>query len=429
MSHPQRAATAMLAGQVLCMLGMASYTVLLPTLQREWALSNAGSGLIGSGFFLGYICTVTFWSTLTDRMDARRIYMTGCAIACLGLALFGLLAQGLWTALLAHMVYGVGVSATYMPGLKILSDRYQGTRQSRVFSFYTAFYGLGGAISLAATQALADAFGWREAFVVAATGPVLAMGLVVWLTRPLALPVALAHRPTWRDAFPLQAWLVVLRHQRSRPIIIGYTVHCLEMFGARGWSVAFLVFAAGAGVGAGMGGDMSAGAAQAGASRLPLAAGTIAAWASLFSVGASILGNEAALRLGRERWIRLSMLASSLLGVAMAACAASAWPLLLALVVFYQLAVMSDSATLTAGLVEASEPGRRGAALGLYSLMGFAGGMLGPAVFGIALDATGGGLTTWSWVAGYAVLGLGCLAFSLQQFYSAASSQQQRLRR
>jgi MFS family permease len=396
----------MLAGQVLCMLGMASYTVLLPTLQREWSLSNAGSGLIGSGFFLGYICTVTFWSTLTDRMDARRIYMTGCALACLGLALFGLLAQGLWTALLAHMVYGVGVSATYMPGLKILSDRYQGARQSRVFSFYTAFYGLGGAISLAATQFLADTLGWREAFMVTAVGPVVAMVLVVRLTRPLApAPEAATHRPTWRDAFPLQAWLAVLRHERSRRFIIGYTVHCLEMFGARGWSVAFLVFAAGYGV------------AQAGTSHLPLAAGTIAALASLCSVGASILGNEAALRFGRERWIRLSMLASSLLGVAMAACAAAPWPLLLALVLFYQLAVMSDSATLTAGLLEASEPSRRGAALGLYSLIGFGGGMLGPAVFGVALDATGGGRTAASWVAGYAVLGLGCLAFSLQQFY------------
>ncbi|MBC7378918.1 MAG: MFS transporter, partial [Burkholderiaceae bacterium] len=367
--RPERAATAMLAGQVLCMLGMASYTVLLPTLQREWALSNAGSGLIGSGFFLGYISTVTFWSTLTDRMDARRIYMVGCALACLGLAVFGLLAQGLWTALLAHMVYGIGVSATYMPGLKILSDRYQGAKQSRVFSFYTAFYGLGGAISLAATQFLADTLGWREAFMVAAVGPVVAMVLVMRLTRPLAAaPEAATHRPTWRDAFPLQAWLAVLRHERSRRFIIGYTVHCLEMFGARGWSVAFLVFAAGYGV------------AQAGASRLPLAAGTIAALASLCSVGASILGNEAALRFGRERWIRVSMLASSLLGVAMAACAAAPWPLLLALVLFYQLAVMSDSATLTAGLVEASEPGRRGAALGLYSLMGFGGGMLGPAV-------------------------------------------------
>ena len=72
----ERPAAAMLTGQVLCMLGMATYAVLLPLLQKEWALSNAQSGLIGSGFFLGYISTVTLWSTLTDRMDGVLVVMT-----------------------------------------------------------------------------------------------------------------------------------------------------------------------------------------------------------------------------------------------------------------------------------------------------------------------------------------------------------------
>ena len=63
----------MLAGQVLCMLGMASYTVLLPALQREWALSNAGSGLIGSGFFLGYICTVFISITNNFAANANEL--------------------------------------------------------------------------------------------------------------------------------------------------------------------------------------------------------------------------------------------------------------------------------------------------------------------------------------------------------------------
>lgn len=397
----------MLTGQVLCMLGMATYAVLLPLLQKEWALSNAQSGLIGSGFFLGYISTVTLWSTLTDRMDARRIYLLGCATSCVGLALFAA-AQGFWLALIAHMVYGVGVSATYMPGLKILADRYQGPRQSRVFSFYTAFYGLGGAISMAATQWLSDHFGWRAAFFAGAAGPLMAMALVVWWTRAQAPPGASSHLPGWRDVFPLQAWLGVMRHPRSRLFITGYAVHCLEMFGARAWSVAFLVFAGGAAVG------------QAG-SRFPLAAGTLAAITSLASVGASILGNEAALRLGRERWIRVGMLASSLLGIVMALCAAAPWPVLMGVMLLYQMAVMADSATLTAGLVEASAPGQRGAALGLYSLLGFGGGMLGPALFGLALDRAGGGAAVASWTAGYAVLGAGCLAFALHQFLYSRS--------
>jgi MFS family permease len=414
-SRPERPAAAMLTGQVLCMLGMATYAVLLPLLKKEWALSNAESGLVGSGFFLGYISTVTLWSTLTDRMDARRIYLMGCATACVGLALFGV-AQGFWLGLAAHMVYGVGVSATYMPGLKILSDRYQGPRQSRVFSFYTAFYGLGGAISLASTQWLSDHFGWRAAFFAGAAGPLLAMVLVVCWTRAQLPAGASSHRPGWRDVFPLQAWLGVLRHPRSRLFIAGYTVHCLEMFGARAWSVAFLVFAGSAAGSAAGGAAMN----QTG-SRFPLAAGTLAAITSLASVGASILGNEAALRIGRERWIRMGMLASSLLGIVMALCAAAPWPALMLLMLLYQMAVMADSATLTAGLVEASAPGERGAALGLYSLLGFGGGMLGPAFFGLALDATGAGASVASWTAAYAVMGVGCLAFALHQFFYSRS--------
>ncbi len=406
----------MLTGQVLCMLGMSTYAVLLPLLQKQWGLSNAESGLIGSGFYLGYISTVTFWSTLTDRMDARRIYVLGCITACAGMALFGGVANGFWLALASHMLYGVGVSATYMPGLKILSDRYQGARQSRVFSFYTAFYGLGAALSLASTQWLSDTWGWRAAFLFAAVTPLLAMVLVVRWTRPM--PADLARngsgmRPSvsWRDVYPVQIWAEVFRQPRSRLFIIGYGMHCLEMFGSRAWLVAFLVFAGGAGVGMAAGLDVG--------SRLPFSAGAIAAVVSICSVGASILGNEAALRLGRARWIRWVMLASSLAGIVMALCAASPWYWLLLLVLLYSLTVMAESATLTAGLVEVSDPARRGAALGLYSLAGFAGGMLGPTVFGLALDATGGGRATLSWVAGFAALGSGCFVFALAQFWQA----------
>jgi MFS family permease len=74
---------------------------------------------------------------------------------------------------------------------------------------------------------------------------------------------------------------------------------------------------------------------------------------------------------------------------------------------------MADSGTLTAGLVAAAPAELRGAALGLYSLLGFGGGMLGPIVFGAALDATGGAQSHLAWVAAYAAIGAGCLAAPL----------------
>jgi len=71
--------------------------------------------------------------------------------------------------------------------------------------------------------------------------------------------------------------------------------------------------------------------------------------------------------------------------------------------------VMAESGTLTAGLVAAAPPELRGAAMGLYSLLGFGGGLLGPVVFGVALDAAGGASRPLAWVIAYAAIGAGCL--------------------
>jgi MFS-type transporter involved in bile tolerance (Atg22 family) len=71
---------------------------------------------------------------------------------------------------------------------------------------------------------------------------------------------------------------------------------------------------------------------------------------------------------------------------------------------------MAESATLTAGLVAAAPPELKGAAMGLYSLIGFGGGMLGPTVFGAALDVAGGQGSNAAWICGYAAIGAGCLA-------------------
>ena len=50
--------------------------------------------------------------------------------------------------------------------------------------------------------------------------------------------------------------------------------------------------------------------------------------------------------------------------------------------------------------------------MGLYSLMGFAGGMIGPMIFGAALDASGGASRDAGWVIAYAAIGAGALASS-----------------
>jgi MFS family permease len=376
------------------MLGFSTYAALLPELRDEWHLSNAQAGVIGGMFFAGYVVTVSYWTALTDRLDARRVYLAGSLIAAAASVGFGLGAGGFASAVFFQVLLGVGLAATYMPGLRLLSDRISGPGQSRSIATYTSFFGIGTALSLAAAGFIASSAGWRMAFVVAAAGPAVSGALVFLLLQPL--PVS-APKKTTTALFPFAAWAEVLRNRACAGYTAGYMAHCLELFGSRGWMVAFLAFSASLHAGSGF----------------PWQLPAIAAVINLLAVPASIFGNELALRIGRRRWILLVMAGSGSCGLLVGASAPWHWAVVLALLVVYSMLVMAESGTLTAGLVAAAPSELRGAAMGLYSLLGFGGGLLGPVVFGTALDAAGGSASPLAWVVAYAAIGAGCLAAPL----------------
>jgi MFS family permease len=83
---------------------------------------------------------------------------------------------------------------------------------------------------------------------------------------------------------------------------------------------------------------------------------------------------------------------------------------MLATLAIYFVTVMGDSAALTAGLVAATPLAQRGAAMAVYSFLGFGSGFVSPLVFGAVLDAAGDGATAWGLAFG--TLGLGCLAWA-----------------
>ena len=377
------------------MLGFSTYAALLPELRDAWSLSNSQAGIVGGMFFAGYVATVSLATALTDRVDARWVYLSGGVLAAAGSAGFGLAAGGFWSAAVFQVVLGAGIAATYMPGLRLLSDRIAGPSQSRYIAFYTSFFGIGTALSFAIAGIAAPRYGWRAAFLVSALGPLLAALLVALLVRgrqpPVATPLAFGV------LFPVALWRRVLANRAAAGFTFGYAAHCLELFGSRAWMVAFLAYSASMQSGPGF----------------PWNAAAIAAVINLIAVPASIAGNEVALRLGRRRWIVAVMSASGTGGIVLALGASWHWAAVLALLVIYAMLVMAESGTLTAGLVAAAPSDLRGAALGLYSLAGFGGGLAGPVVFGAALDLAGGAASHVAWIAAYAAIGAGCLAAPL----------------
>src|SRR3970282_257849 len=124
-------------------------------------------------------------------------------------------------AVLFQVVLGVGIAATYMPGLRLLSDRVSGPFQSRSIAFYTSFFGIGTALSLALAGFVAPAWGWRMAFGLSAFGPLIAGLLVLGMIQ--ALPVQ-KSQPAFSlsTLFPIAAWRKVLADRASAGYTLGY---------------------------------------------------------------------------------------------------------------------------------------------------------------------------------------------------------------
>lgn len=381
------------AAEVLGMSGFSAYPALLAQLRDAWRLSGAEAGLIGGMFFAGYMAAVPLLSGLTDRVDARRVYAGSTLLAAGGTLAFGLLAEGVASACLCQALAGAGLAGTYMPGLKALTDRVGGPLQSRFIAFYTSSFGIGASVSLLLAGWIDVRLGWQWAFILCGGGPLLAAALVLRALRPLA-PAAL---PPGRPLFALRP---VLAERTALAYALGYAAHSWELFGLRAWMVAFIAFAY----------ALSPGV------DIPWAPAAAAAAINLLGIPASILGNEAAARFGRRRYIPAVMAASALLGVLAGFAGPLAWWLALLLVALHFVAVMADSAALTAGLVAATPPMQRGATLAVYSFFGFGGAFLGPLAFGLAFDLAGGG-GPLAWGLAFASLGAGyaCAPLALRR--------------
>src|SRR5262249_44971390 len=158
-------------------IGAYFWPALLPGMMQRWSLSNSEAGWITSAFYAAYMLSVPVLVTLTDRIDAKRVYLFGVGCTVVGHLSFGLLADGFLPALATRALAGMGWAGTYMTGLKLLADQVDARLMSRAVTGHAASIGISGALSFVTGDLLASNFGFRAAFVVAS-----GTALVAWLT-------------------------------------------------------------------------------------------------------------------------------------------------------------------------------------------------------------------------------------------------------
>ncbi len=377
--------------QVLVQIGAFFWPALLPTMIPQWELTNSEAGWITAVFYAAYMVAVPILVTLTDRVDAKLVYLFGVGCTVAGHLLFGFFAEGFWSAMATRALTGVGWAGTYMTGVKLLADKVDDKLMSRAVAGHAASIGISGALSFSCADLLAGLYGWRSAFMVAGLSAAAA-----WLMISLSVPRRKRSGPQPGSGPGLFDFRPVFRNRSAMAYAVAYCIHTLEMNALRGWGVAFLGYVALA---------TGAGDARFSPTLVVTALG-------LIGTAASVLGNETAMRLGRRRLIVLAMTGSIVIGGSIGFIGTLSYPVAVVLLLVYGFIVWLDSSSLTAGAAGTAEPARRGATLAVHSMLGYAGGFVGPLMIGYTLDLAGG-MSRAGWSAAFlAVASLMLLALA-----------------
>ena len=360
--------------EILTMQGVFTFSSMLPFFLDEWKLDGVDAGWISGIYYGSYMISVMVLVSITDWIDAKKIYITGVLItfvSCVGFALF---AEGFWSAMLFRALGGTGLAGTYMPGLKALTDRLSGTSRARATSFYTSSFGAGSAVSFLIGGSIMEWFPWQTAFWIAGICSLLAL-LIVSKTLENA-----PNQDGDRSGLRSLDFRPVLRNTKAMGWIACYSTHNYELFAFRSWIVVYLTFAL-SGV----------------SSEINYQPSFIVFLGILLGMISSIIGNELAIRMGRTLVVVATMFLSAVLAVVIGNSIGLSATMLVMLVLVYGCFVTGDSASITTGLIESSVKENRGVTMAVHSSLGFIGSFLGPIGFGIVLNAFGGHKSSEAW--------------------------------
>jgi MFS family permease len=195
-----------------------------PLVQKEFHLSDALIGLLGSAFLLVYAVAALPFGYWADRGVRKTVIGVGVAIWSVA-TLFTGFARNFTQLFLSRAVLGIGEASYYPAGTSLLSDYFPKEQRGRVMSIWGAGSTLGIAVGFAGGGYIAERFGWRNAFFFAAIPGILFALLAFGLREPLrgsAESSGLAVEKT-REA-GLGPFLQLLRIPTLRATIFAQTI-------------------------------------------------------------------------------------------------------------------------------------------------------------------------------------------------------------
>lgn len=150
-------------------VGLIGFT--LPALIREFGLSPAQAGLLGSAGLLGMLLGAALGGRLADRLGRKAVVGYSLFLAGAG-SLLTALAPGVGWLFLFRFLTGVGLGAELPVAASLMGEMSPRAHRGRMVVLLEAFWALGWLLAALLGYLLVPSWGWRAAFLAGAL-PVL----------------------------------------------------------------------------------------------------------------------------------------------------------------------------------------------------------------------------------------------------------------
>lgn len=223
-------------------------SVLIDPIKREFAVSDAAMGLLtGTAFALLHGTAGIPIAVAADRGVRRSIIAFGLAVWS-GLTFLTGFARTFAEIFAIRVGVGIGEAAGGPPAQSLLSDTFAPERRATALAILAIGGPLGSILVFALGGWLADAYGWRVAFMVFGA-PGLVLAALIRFSVPEPVRGALeAKRPDAKAAnaaaaaeIPFARALRILFAVPSvRSVVFASGLHSVGMYAVLGWSVPYL---------------------------------------------------------------------------------------------------------------------------------------------------------------------------------------------